>query len=177
MGVDADWEYPIQEIVGVTSEGAPTYAQGIDIANIFGNSNVSKWADLDNKHNEDTIVNRVTWALGLAYQEVNGLLRSGPYSVPFTAPLPAKIVDANARLAGCYLYDGRGIPDVDENGRPANKLAPHRDMILAFIADIMGARMKLEIVATSPTTYPQVVPIRPRRGRFRGNQPWYGFPG
>lgn len=167
-----DWCARICDITGVTSEGSPTYAQGIDLSNIFGNSNVSKWADLDNEENEDTVINRVTWALGLAYQELNGLLRTGPYAVPFSQPYPAKAVDANARLAACYLYDGRGIPDVDADGKPINKLAPHRQMVLDFISDVMSGRVKLEIAATSPVTYPQVVPINPYRGRFGSRRPW-----
>ncbi len=133
------------------------YAERTDVEQIFGASNVSKWADVDNDQNAEKIEARIAWAIGLSEEKLNNRLRGGPYTVPFGGDaIPAEIVDAAARLAGVLLYDSRGVTDFDPNGKPMHQLSAHRDMVDKFIAEVHANRVTLDITSTK-TTAPAVV--------------------
>lgn len=131
------------------------YAEQSDVENIYGTTNVAKWADMENTRDEDYIAGRITWAIGLASAHIDSMLLGGPYTVPFSV-VPALIKDGCARLAGVYLYDGRGIVDVDANGNPVHPLATHRDMVDKLLFNVKAAKQRLPGVS-GVKTYPQVV--------------------
>lgn len=96
------------------------YAVRLDIENIFGVFNVSKWADIDGQTHPVAIIARITEALTLITEEIDDILRGGPYTIPFTV-VPSMIKRICATLAGIWLYEARGVTDTDANGQPLHK--------------------------------------------------------
>ncbi len=127
----------------------PTYAERGDIEQIFGRDNVRKWADMDNLGDEATIATRICWALAESYVDINSRLRGGPYSLPFVAPLDYQIISMSARDAGVKLYEGRGITDFSENGRPQHQLSAHRDQVAKWLQQLLAGTRHLNIAQTS----------------------------
>lgn len=125
-------------LLGAYSDGtfvylaAPTpvgnsLAQRGDLENIFGVSNVIKWAVLSNNNPTSTaglaeISYRINWALGLSSTDFRNAMRQGGYVVPCNGP-DGMVWQTNivAIRAGLYLYmhlrptqrgeDGRPLPD------------------------------------------------------------------
>lgn len=144
----------ITEVVPDACSG-PVYAARTDVELVFGRTNVSKWADVDNEEDSTFITNRICWALQEAYSHFNNRLRGGPYAVPFIEPFESQIISMSARLAGVMLYDSRGITDFSENGKPQHQLSAHRDMVEKFIKDVMAGIIRLD--AEHVVNYPAVV--------------------
>lgn len=125
------------DVVAATT-GTTAYALRVDVENVYGPTNVAKWADLDNDQEAAHIQNRIEWACSRATDEINDRLRGGPYDVPFTSPFPSAVVDACARLAGCLLYESRGITDADEDGESSNAVAPHRKRVDRWYREVLS---------------------------------------
>ncbi len=140
----------------LTSQCDHLYASSYDIDVIFGNSNVQKWADVNNDQVDIDIQRRIGWALCLATSSLDDRLRSGPYPVPFTDPYANQLIDACARLAGVLLYESRGIVDTTAEGEPVHQLAPHRKMVQQFIAAVHAGRCRPG-GQPSATNYPQAI--------------------
>lgn len=99
------------------------YAVRSNVEDVFGVTNVTDWADIDNDGVAQTITDRIARALVVAEARVDALLYMGPYTIPF-ATAPTEIVDVTAKLAGVWLYEHRGMADFDpKTGESANKLA------------------------------------------------------
>jgi phage gp36-like protein len=90
-----------------------TYATASDIYDIFGEANVKAWANMEELSTahvdyEDTVTARITKALEYATNDIDELLRGGPYSIPFTGDAITKtIVRCCALKAGAWLYEWR----------------------------------------------------------------------
>lgn len=124
-----------------------------DIDNIYGPTNVIRWADLENKGDPLYIDNRITWAIALASSYVYAKMANGPYVVPFADPEPILIVDIIARRAGLELYSSRGIED--ENDRMLEQGKRVERDINALLTDVL----RLTDVERNPITYPQNVSV------------------
>lgn len=145
------------------------YATKGDVENIFGATNIGKWADLDNDEDGDKIEARIEWALSLAESRINSKLRHGPYQIPFecagsgsssgsggTPDVPLEIIDITARDAGVALYDGRRITDSPEDND--DELSTHRKSVKTTIKQILAGQLRLDCVV-QVKTYPQAIPI------------------
>jgi len=122
-----------------------SYATRSDLNEVFGKPNVDKWADLDNDGVSATITARITKALAVADDEVNNRLRNGLYALPIVLSeggTPVVIVDAAAKIAGCWLYTSRGLADTGD-GEKSNpeKL---RDEARDALAEIRGGNLILD---------------------------------
>lgn len=151
IGVDEVTLQDEQALEVVAVDAPVTYALRPDVHNIFGASNVTKWADVDNDANAHTISRRVEWALKRATDDVNDRLRGGPYEVPFDAPYPGAVIDACARLAGVLLYDSRGAQD-SEDGDGTHVLSTHRDMVDKWCRSVRAGRVSIGQVQTTSDT-------------------------
>lgn len=138
-----------------------------DIEALFGSANVSKWADLNNNEDPEEIEARIDRGIVVATDYFYSRVRHGPYTVPFETGagadsvsstsddtlIPPIVVDAVARFAGAWLYDGRGFEDADSEGNPVNKMKGHRDMAEKTCSQILNRTIVLN--------YPQVTSRRP----------------
>lgn len=115
------------------------YTDKTGMENVFGMQNINRWADLENNEDVNFIKRRITWAAELSTEHINGRLKNGKYSVPFTA-IPKIIVHASSLLGGMLLYDGRSIGPSES---PKDQVARHRKEFNRLINDIQSGRMKL----------------------------------
>lgn len=135
------------------------YCTQADIETTFGQFNVSKWADRDNDGDGTKIAARIARALEVGASKVDDALRGGRYALPFSDPVPIVIREAAAKLAGVWLYEGRGLED-NGDGQPLHRLsAVRRDAE----KDLRMIRAGTMLLATTPavTTTPQVLEEEP----------------
>lgn len=124
-----------------------------EIENVFGRENVAKWSNLDNRV-EGENASRITAAITFAEDWFDDRLRTYRYTVPLTGTISQTVKDAIARLAGVWLYEARGVDDVDpETGEPRHKLRIHDQKAERTINRILRGEIRLEadIDETGPT--------------------------
>jgi phage gp36-like protein len=129
-----------------------TYATAQNIYDVYGETNVRKWADLDNDGDEVKIEARIDSKLALAESFVNGKLRNTRYEIPITGTVPLEITDLTAKQAGAYLYEGRGMEDAPEEGG-RNPIQAFKKEVKELLSEIRRGRHPLDlpfIVQSSP---------------------------
>ncbi len=144
-----------------------SYSVKSNIEAVFGVANVAKWADLDNDEDEAKIAARVAAAIAVADEEMNDVLRTGPYAVPLTAVgggalTSPSVVNMAAVLAGVQLYESRGVDDYDpEAGKYAHRLKFLKDEVTRKLREIMKGlrRVACERSEDAPTDVPKVVSV------------------
>lgn len=131
------------------------YCTRANIEAWFGKANVARWADLDNYGVTSDISARITAAITYADALIDARLLGGPYDIPFTSP-PELIKQTSARLAGVWLYEGRGVQDVNsETGAPEHRLKHHADAALKLLDDIRRGRFRFDL--DEATAIPEVI--------------------
>jgi hypothetical protein len=139
------------------------YIEQSDIEDVFGASNVSKWADLDNDGDETAITARIDKAIAWAENEINSRLREGPYVLPLAndeSDVPLEIVDVAANLAGVWLYENRGVQDFDpESGQSVHRLEWNRARAEKTLKEILAGVRVLDAVKhnTQNGSIPKVI--------------------
>ena len=88
------------------------YCARTDIEALFGPSNVSTWADLDNDENATSITNRITASIAAAGDDLDSWFRNTSFSIPLAdedgdgSPF---ITTLAATYAGVWLYENHGV--------------------------------------------------------------------
>jgi len=125
-----------------------------DVEMLFGETNVDKWADLDNDEDALKIAARIEWAIEEADNRIDTRMRGALYTIPFADPAPRTIETLSARLAGIALYDGRGITDQEMDDR----MAAHRKLVETTFGELISGKIRLDL---TPTTglYPRNVTL------------------
>jgi hypothetical protein len=140
-----------------------SYCTQTDIENLFGIDNVACWSNLDNQTTTaDT--GRIAAAIAYAGAVIDDRFRNSRYGVPLvglSGPL-VQITDLAARLAGCWLYESRGMADSDgavsTRGTDAGSIAAHRRYVQRMIGRYLAGQDQLPAVqARMVTTAPQVI--------------------
>lgn len=89
-----------------------TYCARSDIEAIFGPSNVSTWADLDDDENATSIANRITASIAAAGDDLDSWFRNTSFTIPLadedgdSSPF---ITTLAATYAGVWLYENHGV--------------------------------------------------------------------
>jgi hypothetical protein len=126
-----------------------TYCTTADINQVFGPTNVTKWADLDNDADAAKIASRITAAIAYASEAIDDVLRCTSYAIPVvnaSDTTPITIKDLAAKLAGIWLYEARGYPDVDrESGQPVHRYAWMKKDCEQTLEEIRTGRRKLDV--------------------------------
>lgn len=124
---------------------ASAYCTREDIEQVFGRTNVTKSADLDDNGNAEEIAARITAMIVAASNEVDDRLRGGPYRVPITQTCET-IKFLTAHLAGVMLYEARGVQDFDTTtGLPYHRLHWHRTHVDTILTQIRSGVRRLDI--------------------------------
>jgi hypothetical protein len=90
----------------------------VDVENVFGAENVQKWADVDNCGDPTVIARRIDWSIAWATNELQDLLRDGPYVVdPLPVTAAVTWVTLTAMLAGWMLSNPRVGEDTVDPAR------------------------------------------------------------
>jgi phage gp36-like protein len=139
-----------------------SYATKSNLEQVFGSTNVEKWADLDNDGDETNIAARIAAALDWADNEIDSLLRESRYDVPITpltgSATPPVIRDVAASLAGVWLYEARGVQDYNpDTGAAVHRLEWHRRRAHDTLSDIVRGKRRIDAVLVDDVTYLQVV--------------------
>lgn len=129
------------------SFGGTGYCSRSDINDIFGSTNVTKWADLDNDADAAEITSRIARAIVWGTTEINDRLRGGPYTIPLPITAAATIVDLCATLAGVWLYRSRGVDDESE----IDKYKWHWDRVEKTLSEIRGGKRRLDAPSSTDT--------------------------
>lgn len=141
---------------GSSSGSCSYYALAADVKQVFGNTNVTKWADIDNDEDAGKIDTRIEWAICLAADRINNDLRKGPYTIPFTEDeVPREITDLTARLAGVLLYESRGITDAADG---ENQLKPVKDEVSLRLRKILMGQTRLDLTENA-VYFPQTISL------------------
>ena len=130
-----------------------TYSVRADSEQIFGRTNISRWADMDNNKIDEDIDSRVSWAITEAYNQINARLKGCRYTVTFEVTIDPIIVTLSARLVGVLLYDLRKLvdsPDFDEMGW-------HRAIVERTYKQIHGGQLDLVNYTKNAVAYPQAI--------------------
>jgi len=126
------------------------YCTEEDLYQIFGEHNITKWADLDNTGTAETIEARIERAIQHAGAEVDSRLRRSIYIIPLTnssGTVPEDIIDVVATLAGVYLYENRGIDDYDpDTGRVIHRLIHSKKRAEGIIRAIQAGQRHIDAV-------------------------------
>jgi phage gp36-like protein len=149
---------PASTFVLTLATPVSVYCTRTDIENIYGASNVSKWADIDNEEDESVISDRIDWAIEASFDEFNDALRDGKYLVPLSA-VPTSVVRYSAVLAGVWLYDGRGIIDMTDSQqkRYEHKLMYMRKRVECYLQNVRSGRVKLDLDHEVDRIVPEVI--------------------
>lgn len=131
------------------------YCTRQDVELVFGQSNVAKWADVDNESDLTFIEDRITTMIALAHEQTNDALRQGGYTVPVEAPRPASLTYNVAALAGVLLYEARGAAD-SENDNGVHRLTPFRNRWEKYIKQLLSQQIRIDATRQNSTTAPQV---------------------
>lgn len=126
------------------------YCVRADIETLFGVTNVTSWADLDNDANSAKITARITAAIVTADDFIDSYLRDGPYDLPLADDadaVPVLIRDISARLAGTRLYSSRGTLDYNEQREPEDRLQWHREQATANLQRVKDRTLNLDVAA------------------------------
>lgn len=136
------------------------YTTRANLEAMFGEESVEKWADVNGNGVAAHITARIAAALVYADGEINDLMRCTLYALPLvvrdTSIVPPTIVDVANRLAGVWLYEGRGVRDIDPDGKPVHMLMWHKDEAYKKLREIASGVRHLDSVM-SATPVPQVV--------------------
>jgi len=102
-----------------------TYCTRSDVEAQFGVKNVERWAKLEDGYTASQITSRINAAIDAVSENIDDMLRAGAFEIPVTdssGATPASIKEICAVMAGVWLYESRGVDDVDQAGNPRHKL-------------------------------------------------------
>jgi hypothetical protein len=127
-----------------------TYATDDEIDDVWGATSVTSWADMDNDGNGATITARKDRARVVSKARIDDVLRDTHYTIPAAnqaGTTPVTIVDLEARLAGIWLYENRGVIDFNpKTNAPYHRLAFARREARQQLEEIRAGRLKLDAV-------------------------------
>ena len=122
------------------------YSDQDRIEDIFGTTTVDKWLNIDNDGNAATKTARSAKAIAVAYEDVNSILRSGPYAIPVAdedGNTPETVAEAEATLAGVWLYEAYGTHDYDKEGRGFHRYEFRKAWAYKTLEEIVAGIRKL----------------------------------
>lgn len=122
----------------------------------YGADNIDGWADLDNDKDQTKIDARIDDAIAEAYDFINDRLRASAFTIP-PVEVPSAFEHMNALLAGCLLYEARGVDSYDEStNQPQHRYAWQRKRVEQWIKDVRSGAIDLGLPSTA-LSYPVVV--------------------
>jgi hypothetical protein len=125
------------------------YSTLSNIQRSFGARNVATWSDPDRDGDTVTIAARQARAIVMADEEIDAVLRNGPYTplpiVDIDGATPALINEISATLAGIWLYEINGISDVDpKSGQPVHRYQVKLNWARQTLADIRDGKRVIQ---------------------------------
>lgn len=129
-----------------------TYCVLSDIESTFGVTNVERWAKLQDSYTAGQITTRVNRAIAIASEDIDDSLRAAGIETPCvdeSDATPTTIVQICADLAGVWLYESRGVDDVDRSGNARHKLIYHANRAHTRLDRIADRTLKINIISNT----------------------------
>jgi phage gp36-like protein len=124
------------------------YATQTDIENIFGVANVARWSQLDNSISPVTAdTSRIALAITNATANIEDRFRGTAYAVPFN-PVPTKVTEWAAKMAGVWLYSSRGVNSKTATDEADQRILYHQRVTMEEMDLYAGGSRKFAL--TSP---------------------------
>jgi hypothetical protein len=124
------------------------YSVLADIQRTFGARNVADWCDPDKDGNPTTMADRWGRAIVLADDEIDTVLRNGPYTIPLadlSGSTPTLINEISATLAGIWLYEIKGVSDTDpKSGQPIHRYQTRLNWARQTLNDIRDGKRVIQ---------------------------------
>ena len=137
-----------------SSDGQLQWTSRDEIEQMFGVTNVTKWADLENTQVAATITEQINWSVLEATDEVKELLPGTAASFVTCAPRPLR--RAVTVLAAELLYEARGIDDTStEDG--VHRLTQLANRARTYLRKVQAGAIRVKQDA-GVTSFPKVVP-------------------
>ncbi len=123
-----------------------------ELYNLFGRTNVNRWADLENEDNASDIQARLLWAIDEATADARLRLNTAMFAEdPSCIPRPLRM--ATTRLAGVALYESRGVKDTtSEDGE--HRLTYHKKQADLFFQKVVAGQLVLD---NTGSAFPAVI--------------------
>ncbi len=151
-----------------------TYSTDQDVFNAFGESNVRKWADVNNNKLEPDITARLLWGHTAASGYLDSKLSRSPYQFPLAdislqpnAAFDTTLVLMDSYLVGVLLYESRGVTDVGPHGQAMHNLRWHRERVEEFIRDVFARRITLAVTLRADAVQQQDLHEAPEMVHFK----------
>jgi hypothetical protein len=127
----------------------------IELERMFGKSNITQWADVENTRNEETIRQNICAACEDATDEAKGVLQGGAAG---TVVVASRDLRRNVtRIAAGLLYESRGVRDTsDEEGK--NRLSTSVNRAQKWLRKVNAGVVRLTSGNVEPTRVPFVSP-------------------
>lgn len=126
------------------------YATEAGIALIFGTNNLNVWCDLDADGNAATIAARKAQAILVADAQINDLAKLTGYKILLITDAGATsttVADQANRLAGLWLYEGRGALDSNQKtGDPYHRYVFVAIRVRRWMEQLRANEIKLDAV-------------------------------
>ena len=129
-----------------------TYCVRSDVEATFGVQNVESWAKLQDSYSAANITTRITRAIAVASEEIDDVLRFAGIEIPCVdedGSTPTTIEQICADLAGVWLYESRGVDDIDRSGNPRHKLQYHAERAYVKLQRIAERKLKINIISNT----------------------------
>jgi len=113
-----------------------------DLDDVFGASNIDKWADLENEGDVDHIAARVAWSIALAegYVQANIKMTTYVWDTVKTNPM---VEHAIAIKAGLLLHTNRSVVDSDGEQKQGNPMARFEKLYKEFFKAVSANEISL----------------------------------
>jgi len=126
------------------------YATAAGMGLIFGDENLNSWSDLDNDGDAATITARKAQAVLVADAAIEDVARLTGYKIPLVTAAgatPVTVADQANRLAGLYLYEGRGALESNQRtGDPYHRYVFVAIRVRRWLEQLRNNEIKLDAV-------------------------------
>lgn len=155
LGIDGDSEAPtakgvlelslflVDEIDSAVVPAGPVNRDWLN--QVFGKSNIDKWADLDNTEDDDIINDRIAWAIYVSESEIQGYLVGGPFEWDDIKEHPT-IKQMIGLAAGLLLYTPRAASLEQDQ---ANPMRGYEKKLKEFIQRVHAGNFRFQGITQS----------------------------
>lgn len=136
-----------------------SYITKTDLEDVVGRENVAIWSSINNDQDVENVADlgRVATAILLGEEYIEDRFRESKYAVPFTT-VTTRLKMWMATVACWELYKARGIRDVDEEGRPNNRVFNLKKEVDKEIDRVLAGMLKVGLALADAQTDSGSVP-------------------
>jgi hypothetical protein len=121
--------------------GAPWWTSREELERMFGRTNITRWADIENENVAEDITAQIQWSVVAGHEDAVMRLEGTSCGIIYTAPSPLRI--ATTRLAAFLLYSARGIKDAPEDQEGRSRLSTAKKLADEFFKMVRAGQYSI----------------------------------